>query len=127
MVRVGKRQAIYIDGQWVRQRQAIVWEYGTGAELIYQANGVIFWITGDQRDGVGESTLVTLAQQLEPLYMGTIPRMDPDVLMPTSAQVASPLSSANLGEVIALIPAGVSPETGAAVYIALGSPADDNA
>lgn len=127
VVQVGAQQAIYIDGQWVRQRQAIVWEYGTGAELIYQADGVIFWITADQRDGVGESTLAALAQQLEPLYMGTVTRMLPDVSLPTNAQVASALSSASLGEVIALIPAGVSPETGAAVYIALGSPADDNA
>lgn len=125
-VQVGKKQAIYIDGQWVRQRQAIVWEYGTAAELIYQADGVIFWITADQRDGVGESTLAEFAQQLEPLYMGTMTRMLPDVSLPTNAQVASALSSASLGEVIALIPAGVSPETGAAVYIALGSPADNN-
>jgi hypothetical protein len=125
-LQVGEQQAIYIDGQWVRHRQAIIWQYGTRAELLYQANGVIFWITADQRDGATEDTLANFAQSLEPLYLGHVPRMLPDLVLPTNAQVAAALSSASLGEVIALIPAGISPETGAAVYIALGSPVEDD-
>ncbi len=125
-VQVDQQQAIYIDGQWVRHRQSIVWQYGTRAELLYQANGVIFWITADQRDGAGEAMLVNLAQSLEPLYLGPLQRMLPEPVLPTNAQVASALSSASLGEVIALIPAGISPETGAAVYIAEGSPLEDD-
>ncbi len=122
---VGDKQAIYIDGKWVRQRQAIIWKYGTRAELLYQAKGLIFWITADQRDGAGQAMLEALAQALEPLYLGQPRPLLPDLLQPPSAQVAAALNSASLGEVIALIPAGVSPETGAAVYIALGSPPDD--
>ena len=45
-------------------------------------------------------------------------------MLPANARVAEVLSLASLGEVIALIPVGVSPGTGAAVYIALGSPPD---
>jgi hypothetical protein len=125
-MQVGNQQAIYIDGQWVRHRQAIIWQYGTRAELLYQEDGVIFWITADQRDGVDQALLAEFAQQLEPLYMGRMPRMLPDLTLPTNAQVAAALSSASLGEVVALIPAGISPETGAAVYIALGSPVEDD-
>ncbi len=125
-VQVDKKQAIYIDGQWVHQRQGIVWRYGTRAELIYQTDGLIFWITADQRDGADEAMLEGLAQVLEPLYLGQPRPMLPELYQPHSAQVAAALSPASLGEVIALIPAGVSPETGAAVYIALGSPPDDS-
>ena len=87
---------------------------------------MIFWITADQRDGADQDLLAAFAQRLEPLYMGRIPRMMPDLTLPTNAQVAAALSSASLGEVVALIPAGISPETGAAVYIALGSPVADD-
>lgn len=125
-VQVGDQQAIYIDGQWMRHRQAIIWQYGTRAELLYQADGVIFWITADQRAGADEALLAEFAQGLEPLYLGRMPRMLPDLVLPTNAQVAAALSSASLGEVVALIPAGISPDTGAAVYIALGTPVEDD-
>ena len=122
---VNNQPAIYIDGQWVHQRQAIVWKYGVQAELLYQADGLIFWITADQRDGAGEAMLEGLAQALEPLYLCE-PRLRPvDLMLPANARVAAVLSLASLGEVIALIPVGVSPGTGAAVYILLlGSPPD---
>ncbi len=123
---IGNQQAIYIDGQWVQKHMAIVWEYGTRSELIYQSGGVIFWITADQRDGIGEAVLEDLARNLSPLYLGQMRRMLPEPVQPIDAQVASALSSASLGEVIALIPAGTSPETGAAVFIAEGSPLEDD-
>ncbi len=125
-VQIGNQQAIYIDGQWIQRHMAIVWEYGTRAELIYQSGGVIFWITADQRDGTGEAILEDLAMNLSPLYLGQMRRMLPEPVAPVNAQVASALSSASLGEVIALIPAGTSPETGAAVFIAEGSPLEDD-
>ncbi len=125
-VQVGDQQAIYIDGQWVQKRMEIVWETGTRSELIYESGGVIFWITADQRDGTGETVLEDLAMSLSPLNLGPIRRMSPTPAQPLNAQVASALSSASLGEVIALIPAGTSPETGGAVYIAEGSPLEDD-
>lgn len=121
-VHVGNQPAIYIDGQWVSRHQVIVWQYGTQAELLYQANGLIFWITADQRDGAGAAMLEGWARALEPLFMGIPPKMMPEAMLPPNAQVTAALSPASLGEVIALIPAGISPETGAAVYIAVGSP-----
>ncbi len=125
-VQVGDQHAIYIDGQWVQKHMAIVWEYGTRAELIYQSDGLIFWITADQRDGTGEAVLEDLAQTLSPLYLGQMRRMLPETVAPVNIQAASALSSASLGEVIALIPAGTSPETGGAVFIAEGSPLEDD-
>ncbi len=123
---VGDQPAIFIDGHWVQQRQGIVWQYGTQAELLYQAYGLVFWITADQRDGATMALLGQWAQALDRLYLGQPRSHLPDLSQPAHAQLAAALSSAELGEVVALLPAGVSPETGSAVYIAEGAPPDDN-
>jgi len=34
------------------------------SELLFEKNGVIFWITGDQRDGAGEAQLLALASKI---------------------------------------------------------------
>jgi hypothetical protein len=63
----GQALAIYVNGQWVPHgREAPQWVYGERSELIYQVNGVVFWIVGDQRDGVGEQQLMQIAHGLEP-------------------------------------------------------------
>lgn len=57
--------AIYVDGQWNPDASGgPVWAYGGRSELIYQINGVVFWIAGDQRDGIGEKELMRVAQGL---------------------------------------------------------------
>jgi len=63
----GQPQAIYVDGQWIPHGTAFLWAMGGRCELIYQQNGVLFWIAGDQRDGVGEKQLWTIAQSLHPV------------------------------------------------------------
>lgn len=126
-VQVAGQQAIYINGRWVRHQGQLTWEYGTQAELLYQANGLIFWITADQRDGATPDSLEAIATSLTVLYLGA-PRLHlPELLSPLRAQTAAALAQASLGDVIALVPAGASPQTGAAVYIALGQPPDADA
>jgi len=64
----GYAQAIYVDGQWVwLNRISHRWISGGRSELIYQRNGVVFWIVGDQRDGVDENVLWSIAQSLMPI------------------------------------------------------------
>ncbi len=64
--RSGQPTAIYVDGQWVPHGKLMSqWSYGERSELIYQQNGVIFWIAGDQYDGVGEKVLWDTAQSLQ--------------------------------------------------------------
>src|SRR5439155_7694434 len=60
----GRPQAIYVDGQWIPHTPAFLWAAGGRCELIYQQNGVIFWIAGDQRDGLGEKGLWKIARSL---------------------------------------------------------------
>ena len=60
-------RAIYVDGQWVSigKMPAQTWGRGGRSELIYQLNDVVFWIAGDQRDGINQKALWTLAQSLQ--------------------------------------------------------------
>ncbi|HET8844249.1 MAG TPA: hypothetical protein VFN35_22470, partial [Ktedonobacteraceae bacterium] len=65
----GRAMAIYVDGQWSpRGKSAPEWVYGGRSELIYQANGIVFWIVGDQHDGVGEDELMQVARGLAPFH-----------------------------------------------------------
>jgi hypothetical protein len=64
----GQPKAMYVDGQWIsRGRFLPKWAYGERSELIYQQNGVVFWIAGDQYDGIGEKALWNTAQSLQML------------------------------------------------------------
>jgi len=55
--------AIYINGQWQTiGKFAHKWVYGERSELIYQQNGILFWIAGDQYDRIGEKELWNLTQ-----------------------------------------------------------------
>ncbi len=69
--RDGQAQAIYVDGQWVRINKfsSHDWVYGGRSEIIYEHNGVIFWIVGDQRDGIGQNALLSIANSLQPFDM----------------------------------------------------------
>lgn len=61
----GRAQAIYVDGQWVLHNKHFpTWVYGQRSELIYQQNGIVFWIVGDQRDGMNKDVLLKTANSL---------------------------------------------------------------
>lgn len=60
------QKAIYVDGRWIRtDSSSPVWVYGTRGELIYERDGVVFWLVGDQRDGIDGSELFSMAQSLQ--------------------------------------------------------------
>jgi hypothetical protein len=67
---MGQAQAIYVDGQWVRtNRYSHNWVFGQRSELIYQRDGVVFWIVGDQRDGITKNVLMNIATSLQTLNL----------------------------------------------------------
>ena len=73
----GGTQAIFVDGQWMLRNkyQIPVWVYGQRSELIYQKNGIIFWIVGDQRDGINQKTLLNIAGSLQAIHIShVVPR-----------------------------------------------------
>lgn len=62
----GYARAIYVDGQWSPSGKLLpIWAYGGRSELIYQRDGVVFWMAGDQHDGIGEKALWKIAQSLK--------------------------------------------------------------
>lgn len=64
----GQATAIYVDGQWIlHNNDHADWVYGQRDELIYQRDGTVFWIVGDQIDGMNESTLLNIANSLQPV------------------------------------------------------------
>jgi hypothetical protein len=66
----GRPQAIYVNGQWLLPtgKFSPQWAYGGRGEVIYGTpDGVVFWIAGDQRDGVDETMLWQIAQAMRAL------------------------------------------------------------
>lgn len=62
--------AIYVNGQWAQINQEYEWQYGERSELIYERDGVIFWIVGDQRDNIDSAALRSIADSLNVLDIG---------------------------------------------------------
>jgi hypothetical protein len=71
----GNAQAIYVEGQWLPRGKFItpLWSSVGRRELIFQQNGVVFWIAGDQRDGIDEKALWSIAQSLQPVNFNVAP------------------------------------------------------
>ncbi len=71
--RAGHTQAIYVDGQWVHiNKFSHEWIYGGRSEIIFEQDGIIFWIVGDQRDGIEQKALLSIANSLQPFNMHAI-------------------------------------------------------
>ena len=61
-------RAVYVDGQWVHiNKFSHNWVYGSRSEIIYEHDGVVFWIAGTDEVGVNQNTLLNIAASLQPL------------------------------------------------------------
>jgi hypothetical protein len=69
---VGTGPAVYVDGGWVQRGARQEWQSGTRAELIFERDGLVFWLVGDQRAGVTEDELVKVARQLQSVSLSTL-------------------------------------------------------
>ena len=86
--RYGQPAAIFINGQWQRiGKYQHRWLYGERSELIYQQNGILFWIAGDQNDGIGEKDLWNLAQSLHTIPVNRYTLMMGDMTYVTQANL----------------------------------------
>ncbi len=63
-IRFGDTWAIYVDGTWVAQGRHRFWQSGVHSQLLFEKNGLIFWITGDQRDGMDQAHLLAAASKI---------------------------------------------------------------
>jgi hypothetical protein len=100
---IGRAQAIYVDGQWISSsRFSHRWVYGGRSELIYQKDGVVFWIVGDQRDGIGKDALLKIAQSLEVVNIGHFRYIE--VEMTNAVQLVDGSSGLFTGDTIVALP-----------------------
>jgi hypothetical protein len=63
-IKFGDTWVIYVDGTWVAQGRHRFWQSGVHSQLLFEKNGLIFWITGDQRDGMGQAQLLDAASKI---------------------------------------------------------------
>ncbi len=115
----GLPRAIYVDGQWISHGRFLPkWVYGERSELIYQQDGVVFWIAGDQYDGIGEKALWNTAQSLQLLPYNRLMLLTGDTIFITRTSLSNandPFST----DVLAIYPEDSS--DGSAYFINVSS------
>ncbi|HZS76369.1 MAG TPA: hypothetical protein VFA41_07130 [Ktedonobacteraceae bacterium] len=112
----GNPMAIYVDGQWMSVKNLVRWMYGGRSEVIYQQDGVVFWIAGDQRDGIGKKDLWNIAQSMQNMAMTHIVLMKGETTFVerTSCEAKGPFST----DMVAIYP---DTSSGSPYYINLSS------
>lgn len=101
----GQAQAIYVDGQWVLRNKIFpTWMYGQRSELIYQKDGIVFWIVGDQRDGIGKDELLRVATSLQVFHVSRAMHVGNDSTMNSVSLLDGDVTSPFTGDVLAVFP-----------------------
>jgi hypothetical protein len=114
----GGVQAIYVDGQWVRHNRFLhVWVYGERSELIYQKDGIIFWIVGDPRDGMDKNALLNIANSLQVFHLSQYIHSDNDSVTDMVILMNGDVDGLFTGDLLAIYPDDNSSST----YLSLGS------
>lgn len=117
--------AVYVDGMWVStQGQRTIWQSGTRSMLIFERQNVIFWIVGDQRDGLGEAQLTAIASKMSAVSMNKLVQNKLLSVRLVGAQLSASLRDP-IGyntELLTLIPRNVSPDTAAGEFVSQGQP-----
>lgn len=65
----GNAKAIYVEGEWLPRGKytPAIWSNVGRRELIFQQNSVVIWIAGDERDGIDQNVLWSMAQSMHPV------------------------------------------------------------
>lgn len=111
-ITIGGDKAVYVDGAWgCYDCRYPVWQSGNRNQLIFERDGVVFWIGGYRSDGVDESLLIAAAKQLAPASVGdtAAAHVAPAHIVD---QMGAMLFDPARCEVLALVPAGNTPESG---------------
>ncbi len=123
--------AVYVDGTW-RPRAArrvmdmmsgsgssdpFVWEPSTRSELIFEIGSVIYWIVGDQRDGMDQDELVRLAGQLQPVQPESL-QLSRVALSMAGNSLTDILDGPDQGyELYEVVPLGSAPGAGTSWFV----------
>ena len=93
----GVSSAVYVQGEWTPSSLSTpTWVYSYRSQLIYEdARGVVFWIVGDQRDGVDQSALKSIASSLAPYGVNRYAHVNGHVSRVMESDDNTPLILAN--------------------------------
>lgn len=111
--------AVYIDGTWAGSHN--LWQSGVRSELVFEEGGLVFWVVGDQRDGMGQDVLVRLMGMLQPVSPRVLEQSDFGVRFVGHSLAVSfqqPVGT----DVVKAIPAGQLADSGTGVYFEELSP-----
>ncbi len=99
----GQAQAIFVDGQWImRSKNVPIWIYGQRSELIYQKNGIVFWIVGDQRDGMNKNELFKIANSLDPFHINRVAHLNNESSTTSVTMMSGDINGPFTGDVLAI-------------------------
>ncbi len=85
--------AIYVNGQWQQGNGAVPsWVYNDRSEVIWEQNGVVFWVVGDKRDGISKDVLLAVVKSL---YMFSSTQFHGHVASITQMNESNPSAFAN--------------------------------
>ena len=113
-----------MDGKWVHSSNRAHpgtspdWQAGQKSALLIEHAGSSFWITGDQSQGADQALLASAASQLTPAKLAAMtphPAVTRWVGQEMQTALADPGDGE--GEGSALVPAGQSPDSGAAALV----------
>lgn len=113
---VAGKPAVYVDGRWTTASGRPAWQWGVKSELITERNGLILWITADQRDSIGQAELVALANTLTPAPLAKLTPSQPSLRF-VGVQLQGSLQNPTDGEVLALVPLGATPDSSQVSFI----------
>ncbi len=120
--------AVYVSGMWeqrVLDRTVVsTWQTGTRCMLILERQGVVIWMAGDPRDGLNAETMASIASQMVGVTPPTLRLNYHGVLMAAASLVVSvndPLRT----EWYLVVPAGISPASGAGQFVFSGTSTGD--
>lgn len=109
-VTIAGMPAVYVDGRWTSSAGRPSWQWGTQSELICERNGLILWITADQRDNIGQNDLIAMATMLAPAPVAKLAPSQPSLRF-VGEELQGSLQNPTEGEVLALVPLGASPDS----------------
>jgi hypothetical protein len=113
-VAVGSGQAVYVDGAWQSSAMGHAWQFGTRSELMLDRDGTIFWLVGNQRDGIGPEELVEIANHLA---LASGPLHVAKNLHQMGREMTVAMRDPVQGELYSLVPRGASSESGIASFV----------
>lgn len=108
--------AVFVDGSWENSGSGHVWTTGEQNKLLFERNGVLFWLSADPRDGMDENALVAVANNLT-LAQTPLHALNQPGVASIARYLAASLENFFAGELYYVVPVGLSPQTGIGTYV----------